>query len=118
MQALATTGNKICKYSFNKHKLPISIIIDKYDKRKHEAKTKEQFLEACYNPGFIDRFAEKEIKAQIEPIIDNNLDKLKNFPRLIKSWIKIDDEYLCFQSAVFRILTENMSALLIMNVLA
>lgn len=71
MQALMTTGNKICKYSLNKHKLPISIIIDKYDKRKHEAKTKEQFLEACYNPGFIDRFAEKEIKAQIilSPIV-------------------------------------------------
>lgn len=101
MQALATTGNKICKYSLNKHKLPISIIIDKYDKRKYEARTKEQILEVCYNPGFIDRFNEREIKAQIEPIIDNNLDQLKTFPRLIKPWIKIDDEYLCFSISGF-----------------
>lgn len=101
MQALATTGNKICSYSLNKHKLPISIIIDKYDKRKHEAKTKEQFLEVCYNPGFIDRFDEKEIKAQIEPVIDENLDKLKHFPCLIKQWININGEYLCFSISGF-----------------
>lgn len=101
MQALATTGNKLCQYSLNKHKLPISIIIDKYDRRMHEARTREQLLEVCYNPGFIDRFDEKEIKAQIEPIIDDNLDKLKNFPRLIKPWIKINDEYLCFSISGF-----------------
>ena len=53
------------------------------------------------NPGFIDRFDEKEIKARIEPIIDNNLDKLKNFPSLIKTRIKINDEYLCFSISGF-----------------
>ncbi len=96
MRSLKSTGNKLCQYSIKKHNLQISILIDKYDKRIHQARTKQDLLEAAYNPGFIDRFNEQEIKSQIEPFIDENLEKLKKFPSLIKAWIQIDNEYLCF----------------------
>ncbi len=83
LQALKNTGNKICNYSLKHHNLPLSIIIDKFDKRIHQGRTKKDLLDAVYNPGFIDIFNEKEIKAQIEPFIDDNVEKLKKFPRLV-----------------------------------
>ena len=64
--------------------------------------------ETCYengyitnNPGFTDLFNEKEIKDKIQPIIDKKLDKLKNFPCLIKEWINVDNELLCFSICAF-----------------
>lgn len=101
LQSLKNIGNKICNYSLKYHNLPISIIVDKFDKRIHQATTKQEWLNALYNPGFVNIFSGKEIKAQIEPFIDNNLEKLKNFPRLVKKWINLNDEFLCFTISGF-----------------
>lgn len=101
LQALKNTGNKICNYSLKHHNLPLSIIIDKFDKRIHQGRTKKDLLDAVYNPGFIDIFNEKEIKAQIEPFIDDNVEKLKKFPRLVKKRVKVNDEFLCFTISGF-----------------
>lgn len=96
VQSLKRTGNKICKYIQDKYGFPVSMIIDKFDKRKYGARTRKEFLEAVYNPGFIDRFNEKEIRTKIEPIIEQNLEKLKNTPYFIKETIEVSNEWLTF----------------------
>ena len=101
LQSLKTTGNKICKHVHKNYGFYISMIIDKFDKRKHCARTREEFLESVYDPGFIDRFNEKEIKSKIYPIIDKKIEKLKNFPCFIKESIEINNEYLTFSISRF-----------------
>lgn len=101
VQALKRTGNKICKCIQDKYGFPVSMIIDKYDKRKWGARTRKDFWEAVNNPGFIDLFNEKEIKSEIYKIIEKNIEKLKGIPYLIKEWIKINNEYLCFSISSF-----------------
>ena len=103
LQSLMRIGNKICKQIQDKHGLQISIVIDKFDKRKYGTKTREEFLESVYNPGFTALFnkKEKEIKSKIEQIVDKNLEKLKNFPRLIKETIEVNSELLTFSISGF-----------------
>lgn len=101
VQSLKRTGNKICKYIQDKYGFPVSMIIDKFDKRKYGARTRKEFLEAVYNPGFIDRFNEKEIRTKIEPIIEQSLEKLKNTPYFIKETIEVNNEWLTFSICGF-----------------
>lgn len=101
LQSLKTTGNKICKYVHDTYGFPISILIDKFNKRKYGAKTRKEFLEAVYNPGFIDRFNEEEIKSKIYPLIDKNIEKLKTFPCLVQEWIEVNNEQLKFSISGF-----------------
>ena len=84
LQSLMRTGNKICKYVQDTYGFPVSILINKFDKRKWCSRTRKDFLESVYNPGFIDHFNEKEIKSKLYPIIDKKIEELKNFPSLIK----------------------------------
>lgn len=101
LQSLRTTGNKLCQYCLKKHDVPISIIIDKYDKKKFAPKTREEFLKYNYFMGFTDIFDEKEIKSKIEPVIDKKIRELQTFPRLIKETIEINGEYLIFSICGF-----------------
>ncbi len=102
LQSLMRTGNKICKYILDTYGFSVSIIIDKFNKRKWHAKTREEFLESIYNPGFIDIFNEKEIKSKIYPIIDQNIEKLKGAPYFIKETIEINNEWLTFSIDSFQ----------------
>jgi len=101
LRALKRIGNKICKQIQDKHKLQVSMVIDKYDKRKWEARTREEFLESVYNPGFTDHFDEEEIKSKIYPLIDKNIEKLKTFPCLVQEWIEVNNEQLKFSISEF-----------------
>lgn len=101
LRFLKTIGNKLCQYCLKKYNVPISIIIDKYDRKKWEAKTLKEHLERVYNPGFIDIFNEKEIKSKIEPVIDKKIRELQTFPKLIKETIEINGEYLIFSICGF-----------------
>jgi len=101
LQALMRTGNKICKFVHDTYGFPVSILINKFDKRKWCARTREEFLESVYNPGFIDRFNEDEIKSKLYSLIDENIEKLKRFPRLIKETIEVNNEWLTFSICGF-----------------
>lgn len=101
LQSLKTTGNKICKYVQDTYGFSVSIIIDKFDKRKYGALTKQEILEYISKPGFIDRFNEDEIKSKLYPLIDENIEKLKRFPRLIKETIEVNNEWLTFSICSF-----------------
>lgn len=94
LQHLMTIGNQICHYSKKKYNFDISIIIDKWDKRVWQAKTYKDIMEACYNPGFIEIFDKREVKTKLQQIIDIRLNDLKNWPRLIKESILVQNEYL------------------------
>lgn len=102
LQSLMRTGNKICKYIKDNYGFPVSILINKFDRRKWQSRTRKDFLEAVYNPGFIDHFNEEEIKSKIYPIIDKNLKELKSTnPYLVKEWIEINNEWLTFSISRF-----------------
>ena len=101
LQSLKRIGNKICKQIKDKYGVSISILIDKFDKRKWEARTREEFLESVYNPGFTDHFDEEEIKSKIYPLIDKNIEKLKTFPCLVQEWIEVNNEQLKFSISGF-----------------
>ena len=93
LQHLMSIGNQTCAYAQKKHNLNISVLIDKWDKRKWCARTRQEFLDVIYNPGFWDIYNKNEIKSGIERIIDRNLEKLKQWPHLIKETIQVQDEY-------------------------
>ena len=93
LRHLMTIGNQLCKYAKKEYGLNISILIDKWDKRKWQARTRQEILDAIYNPGFWDIYDKKAIKTAIIQIIDNNIEKLKQWPRLVQSSILVQDEY-------------------------
>ena len=76
-QVLTNIGNKVCRYCHKKYNLEISILIDKYDKRIGQPKSKEELWDLYYNPGFTNIFNEEEIKPKIEKTIDENLINVK-----------------------------------------
>ena len=93
LRHLMTIGNQACKYTQKQYGLDISILIDKWDKRKWCARTYKEMMEAAYNPGFWDIYNKNEIKSGIERIIDRNVEKLKQWPHLIKDTLQVQDEY-------------------------
>lgn len=93
LRHLMTIGNQACKYAQKQYGLNISILIDKFDKRVHQARTYQEMMEAAYNPGFWDIYNRNAIKKGIESIIDRNVDNLKQWPHLVKESILVQDEY-------------------------
>lgn len=93
LQHLMSIGNQTRAYAQKKHNLNISVLIEKWDKRKWCARTCQEFLDVIYNPGFWDIYNKNEIKSGIERIIDRNVEKLKQWPHLIKETIQVQDEY-------------------------
>lgn len=100
-QVLTNIGNKVCRYCHKKYNLEISILIDKYDKRIGQPKSKEELWDLYYNPGFTNIFNEEEIKPKIEKTIDENLIKLRDSKGLIKKWINVNGELLCISICPF-----------------
>ncbi len=93
LQHLMSIGNQACKYAHKKYGLNISILIDKFDRRVHQARTYKDLMDAVYNPGFWDIYNKNAIKSGIEQIIDKNVENLKHWPRLVKESILVQDEY-------------------------
>ena len=93
LRHLMTIGNQACKYAQKQYGLDISILIDKWDKRVHQARTRQEIMDAINNPGFWDIYNKNEIKSGIDQLIDRNVEKLKQWPHLIKETIQVQDEY-------------------------
>lgn len=93
LRHLMTIGNQACKYAQKQYEINVSILIDKWDKRVHQARTYQEMMEAAYNPGFWDIYNRNAIKKGIESIIDRNVDNLKQWPYLVKESILVQDEY-------------------------
>ena len=88
-----TIGNQACKYAKKQYGINVSILIDKWDKRKWCARTRQEIMDAIYNPGFWDIYNRTAIKNGIENIIDRNIENLKRWPHLVKESIQVQDEY-------------------------
>lgn len=101
LQHLMTIGNQACKYAQKQYGLNISILIDKWDKRKWCARTYKEMMEAAYNPGFWDIYNKKEIKSGIEDIISRNIENLKRWPCFVKESINVQDEYFNISITAF-----------------
>lgn len=101
LQHLMTIGNKVCHYTKEKHKLEISIVFDKWNRKACQARTRQEVLDAIYNPGFTDIFDKKEVKLQLERIIDTKIKELNKWPCFIKDSILIQNEYLTFSISSF-----------------
>lgn len=93
LQHLMSIGNQACKYAQKQYGINVSILIDKFDKRLHQARTYQEMMDAIYNPGFWDMYNKKAIKSGIENIIDKNIENLKRWPPLVKESIIVQDEY-------------------------
>lgn len=104
LQHLMTIGNQVCKYAQKQHGINISILIDRWDKRKWCAQTYQEMLDAIYNPGFWNIYNKKVIKDGIEGILDRNVENLNKWPHLVKDGILVQDEYFNISISSF----ENM----------
>lgn len=93
LQHLMSIGNQACKYAQKQYGINVSILIDKFDKRLHQARTYQEMMEALYNPGFWDIYNKKAIKSGIENIIDGNVGNLKKWPYFVKESIIVQNEY-------------------------
>lgn len=100
LRSLMTIGNKIRQYILKKYGINTSIVIDKFDRKKWCFKTFKEYQEHFYNPGFIDLFDEKEIKAQLEPLLEMEIPKIR-ITHLIETSIEIAGEYITFTISYF-----------------
>ncbi len=83
----------MCRYAKKRHDIDVSILIDKFDKRKWQAGTCREMMDAIYDPGFTEIFDAVAIKSKMERIIDDNAEKLKRPPSLVKEVVTVQDEY-------------------------
>lgn len=91
-QQLITIGNQARIYFQKKYKFSISLIIDKYDKRKWSTSFSDM-LSAAYAPGFWENPSPKKIKATLIEELDRNYENIKkNTFHFAKFWINIEGE--------------------------
>ena len=91
-QQLITIGNQARIYFQNTHGFPISLTIDKYDKRKWSGK-KADMLDAAYHPGFCTIPPYLLLKEKLIKALDNNVEKIrKNHFHFVKFCIEVDNE--------------------------
>ena len=83
-QALIRYGNNLCNYAKEHYGINISILIDKYDKRKFSPKS--------YNPGFSKIPPKDALNKELGNILIKNIDNLKS-GKLVQEWIQIKDDY-------------------------
>ena len=91
-QQLITMGNQIRTYVKKEYNFDISLIIDKYDKRKFSRKWSDH-LDFIYHPGF-SVVPYRQLKSKIIKSIDNNIKKIeKNIFKFGKFWVDVDGEF-------------------------
>jgi len=90
-QALTRIGNQLCIEIKEKYNIEISILIDKYDKRKFSPYWNDH-IDLAYNPGFCEVPYKDIFKNKIREILNTNINKLVT-TSLIQEWIHIHNEY-------------------------
>lgn len=90
-QALIRYGNNLCNYAKEHYSINISILIDKYDKRKFSPKWSD-LIDYAYNPGFSKIPKKDAVNKELENILTKNVDNLKS-GKLVQECIKIEDDY-------------------------
>ena len=90
-QALIRYGNNLCNYAKEHYGVNISILIDKYDKRKFSPKWSDH-IDYAYNPGFSKIPPKDALNKELENILTKNIDNLKSC-KLVQEWIQIKDDY-------------------------
>lgn len=91
-QQLITIGNQIRAYVKKEYNFDVSLVIDKYDKRKFSCKWSDH-LDSVYHPGF-SVVPYKQLKSEIIEGIDNNIEEIeKNIFKFGKFWVDVDDEF-------------------------
>lgn len=90
-QALTRICNQLCIEMKEKYNIEISIIIDKYDKRKFSPYLND-YIDLAYTPGFSELPAKNVFKNKLREIIKANINKLVKIA-LVQEWIQINNEY-------------------------
>ena len=90
-QALIRYGNNLCNYAAKHYGINISILIDKYDKRKFSPKWSDH-IDYAYNPGFTKIPPKDTLNKELENILTKNIDNLKS-DKLVQECILIEDDY-------------------------
>lgn len=91
-QQLITIGNRVRTYIKKEYNLDVSLIIDKYDKRKFSCKWSDH-LDSVYHPGF-SVVPYRQLKSKIIEGIDNNIEEIeKNIFKFGKFWVDVDGEF-------------------------
>lgn len=90
-QALIRYGNNLCNYAEKHYGINISILIDKYDKRKFSPMWSEH-IDYAYNPGFSKIPPKDALNNELKNILSKNIDNLKS-GKLVQEWFQIKDEY-------------------------
>lgn len=75
-QALVRYGNNLCNYAKEHYGINISILIDKYDKRKFSPKWSDH-IDYAYNPGFSKIPKKDAVNKGLKNILTKNIDNLK-----------------------------------------
>lgn len=90
-QALTRIGNQLCDEIKKRYNIKISILIDRYDKRKFSPNWNDH-INLTYNPGFSEVPSKNVFKNKIRKILNTNINKLVT-TSLVQEWIQIDNEY-------------------------
>lgn len=90
-QALTRIGNQLCQEIKEKYNIEISILIDKFDKKKFSPNW-DDYINLAYDLGFSDIPRKEIFKNKLREILDININKLITIS-LIQEWIQINNEY-------------------------
>lgn len=90
-QALIRYGNNLCNYAAKHYGINISILIDKYDKRKFSPKWSDH-VDYTHNPGFSKIPLKDALNKELENILTKNIGNLKS-DKLVQECILIEDDY-------------------------
>lgn len=85
-------GNNLCNYAKEHYSINISILIDKYDKRKFSPKWSDH-IDYAYNPGFSEIPPKNALNKELKNILAKNVDNLRS-GKFVQEYIQIEDDYL------------------------
>lgn len=90
-QALTRIGNQLCEETKEKYNIKISILIDRYDKRKFSPNWNEH-IDYAYNPGFSKLPSKNIFKNKLREILNKNINKLEK-GILVQEWIQVGSDH-------------------------
>lgn len=90
-QALTRIGNQLCKEVKKKYNIKISMLIDRYDKRKFSPNW-NYHINLAYNPGFSEVPSKNVFKNKIREILNTNINKLRT-NSIVQEWIQVGSDY-------------------------
>lgn len=90
-QALTRIGNQLCAEIKEKYNIKISMLIDRYDKRKFSPYWNDH-INLAYNPGFSDVPPKNVFKNKIREILNTNINKLRT-NSIVQEWLQVGSDY-------------------------